>query len=460
MRQISERAKHGASLGAKAAADAVLLPGAGAAGGFIWRHRKAIVRSIVASMVVGALFVLLLFAVLTGAVPEGPTRANSAAADCTATATGAGGLASFGLDAQQETNAAIVVHEAEDVLHLPSQAAVIAIMTALQESSITNLPNVNVPGSYTDPNVQWGSYSPSNPPDNGTSVGLFQQQDNWGTVTRRMDIAESAATFFGAPSPPFPDAPPGLLQIPDWQAQPLGAVAQDIQGSAYPYAYAPWQSEATQIVAAVSGLSVQIGGACTTSYSLDGYENPLRAVHHLTPMRIDMGVDYAGSGTIYPIGDGTVTNLYNAGWPGGAFVCYQLTAGPAKGLYVYVAENVKPLVHIGQHVLPTTPLATLVDASPNLETGWAAAPGTGNSLADTMTTSTGQPVFNGSNSTAAGINFNELLVALGAPTGIYQTGKGPPGPALPPQQYPDWETLSDGTSSSTTSTTSTTTPKL
>jgi hypothetical protein len=45
--------------------------------------------------------------------------------------------------------------------------------------------------------------------------------------------------------------------------------------------------------------------------------------------------------------------------------------------------------------------------------------------------------FNGQNSTAAGINFNKLLVAVGAPTGILQVGLGPPGPSLP-SAYKNW----------------------
>lgn len=367
---------------------------------------------------------------LDWALGNAPVPAPGTGSDaCSASASG--GASGPGVDAQQLANAAIIVGEAKK-LGLPIQADIIAIMTGLQESSLEDLPNSAVPGSETDPNVQWGNYSPSNPPSNGTSVGIFQQQNNWGSVTRRMDVAESAATFFGKPSPPMSNPPRGLLQVPNWQSLPLGVAAQDVQVSAFPTAYAKWQAQATAIVGAA--LKVKVTFTCQTTSSIKAYKNPLRSILGLTPERIDMGVDYAGSGTIFPIGDGVVTDLTNAGWPGPThgFVCYQLTDGPAKGLYVYVAENVTPLVHVGEHVTPNTRLALLHNASPNLETGWAAAPGDGNSLADTM-----PGAFNGQNSTAAGINFNKLLVAVGAPTGILQVGLGPPGPSLP-SAYKNW----------------------
>ena len=59
-----------------------------------------------------------------------------------------------------------------------------------------------------------------------------------------------------------------------------------------------------------------------------GYANPLRAVQILTPERIDQGVDYAGFGPLYAIGDGVVLNTVGSGWPGGTFIAYQLTDGP------------------------------------------------------------------------------------------------------------------------------------
>ncbi len=116
-----------------------------------------------------------------------------------------------------------------------------------------------MPGSESDPNVQWGGYSPSNPPHNGTSVGLFQQQDNWGPVTLRMDPTGETRSFFGDPSA----GPPGLLQVANWQSLPLGAAAQAVQGSAFPTRYAGWQAGAEAIVNDV--LNIPCTGSTITA---------------------------------------------------------------------------------------------------------------------------------------------------------------------------------------------------
>jgi len=161
---------------------------------------------------------------------------------------------------------------------------------------------------------------------------------------------------------------------------------------------------------------------------LDGYENPLRGLTSLLPQEVDEGVDYCGSGPIYALGDGVVANLYDSGWPSGVFISYLLTSGPAKGHYVYDAENVTPSVTIGEHVTPTTVIGILHDAKTCLETGWADPPSSPNHAAAHLE-------YNGKNTTAYGINFNSLLEALGARPGLPQP-YGPPGPL--PSNWPTW----------------------
>ncbi len=164
-----------------------------------------------------------------------------------------------------------------------------------------------------------------------------------------------------------------------------------------------------------------------------GYRNPLRAVVGLQAQRVDQGVDYSGAGPVYALGDGVVTNTTNAGWPGGAFISYRLTDGPAAGRYVYVAENVRPKVTIGQVVTTQTVLGILVDAAPDMETGWANPPGLGDAAAgaagqwSASTDAMSLP-------TAYGVNFSQLMAALGAPAGI---GSGLPVGTLP-AQWPVW----------------------
>ena len=182
-------------------------------------------------------------------------------------------------------------------------------------------------------------------------------------------------------------------------------VASD--GGIFTFGNAPFYGSGASLGQAFAGMAVEVGG----------YRNPLRAVSGLAPERIDQGVDYGGGGPIYAIGDGVVLNTTNAGWPGGGFITYQLADGPAAGDIVYVAENVVPSVTVGQTVSSSTVLGTLVNAYPNLETGWAAPPGNGESLAR----ASGQwstAAEAGTLPTAYGANFSALLAALGAPPGI------------------------------------------
>lgn len=160
-----------------------------------------------------------------------------------------------------------------------------------------------------------------------------------------------------------------------------------------------------------------------------GYADPLRDVSALSPERIDMGVDYSGYGPIYAIGDGIVLCTVNGGWPGGTFIVYQLTDGPASGLYVYAAEDINPDVSPGQTVTPNTVLGQIYEGPDGIETGWA----DGSALGDTMAAVAGQ--FDGSNSTAFGYNFSQLLESVGAPGGILQNS---PATGSLPANWPEW----------------------
>jgi murein DD-endopeptidase MepM/ murein hydrolase activator NlpD len=146
----------------------------------------------------------------------------------------------------------------------------------------------------------------------------------------------------------------------------------------------------------------------------NGYANPLRAVSDLQSWRIDQGVDFNGVGPVYAIGDGVITDVYNSGWPGGVYIAYQLTDGPAAGDYVYCAESISPTVSVGETVTPNTVIGNMFNGPYGIETGWANPGGDGT----TMAMISGQ--FNGNNSTAYGYNFSQLLQALGGPGGVLQ----------------------------------------
>ena len=149
----------------------------------------------------------------------------------------------------------------------------------------------------------------------------------------------------------------------------------------------------------------------------------------LSSERIDQGVDYSGFGPIYAVGDGVVLSTTIAGWPGGTFIAYQLTDGPAAGRVVYAAEDIEPAVAIGATVTSSTVLGHAYPGPTGIETGWADGAALGNTMARTY------QQFHGSNSTAFGANFSELLQSLGAPGGILQNN--PPTGVLP-AAWPHW----------------------
>ena len=131
---------------------------------------------------------------------------------------------------------------------------------------------------------------------------------------------------------------------------------------------------------------------------------------------------------MYAIGDGVVLSTVGSGWPGGTFIAYQLTDGPANGLVVYVAEDIEPSVQVGTAVTSSTVLGQMYAGPDGIETGWADA----SAMPDTMARALGQ--FDGSNSSAFGYNFSQLLQSLGAPGGI---PNGPPTGVLS-AGWPTW----------------------
>ncbi len=153
----------------------------------------------------------------------------------------------MGLDAEQVTNAAIISNEAK-AMGIPPEGVVIALMTGLQESSLFNLPNGNIPSSLTNPNAQFGGYSLQHPPNNYGSLGVFQQRASWGTVNERLTVSYAASQFFHH-----------MLGVKNWQNQPPGKVAQKVQVSAYPSAYAPWQAGASTLAGDVLGIKCSAG---------------------------------------------------------------------------------------------------------------------------------------------------------------------------------------------------------
>ena len=126
----------------------------------------------------------------------------------------------FNLSSTQWANAKTIVKVAYDRGMSP-YAAVIAVATASQESSLINLTSA----------------------DNADSLGLFQQRPSmgWGTPSEITTPSYAANKFLT------------VLQseVPNYNHTGLWEAAQQVQKSGYPTAYAQWQLQAANIVMAI-----------------------------------------------------------------------------------------------------------------------------------------------------------------------------------------------------------------
>jgi hypothetical protein len=179
-------------------------------------------------------------------------------------------------------------------------------------------------------------------------------------------------------------------------------------------------------------VSVAIAAPASSSPSQTPYSNPLRAVTALVPERVDMGVDFAGSGPVYPLGDAMITGATGSspGWPGGGWITYRLTDGPDAGLMVYVAEDVQPVASVGEVVTPATVIANMYDGGTGIETGWAMPDG---ASAESQLPAAGGIGGGGPFPTMVGLSFENLLRGLGVPA---SPNAGGPGYGTLPSGYP------------------------
>jgi hypothetical protein len=192
--------------------------------------------------------------------------------------------------------------------------------------------------------------------------------------------------------------------------------------------------DATGTPTSTGGSGCNSGG----SSSISGYANPLRDVPNVKPARIDEGVDYIGDGPVYAIGNAKVTYAAHDGvWPGGNFLSYTLSDGPAAGKSVFVAENCDVKVSAGQTVDNKTELCTMHSSSPYIETGWADPNAKDTAMAWSQYMTAAVPDGSATN---FGQNFDALMVKLGAPAGAYQfpNQKGAQVGVPLPSDWPQW----------------------
>lgn len=162
------------------------------------------------------------------------------------------------------------------------------------------------------------------------------------------------------------------------------------------------------------------GGGQTGSVNANGYANPVQHIQNLTAERIDMGVDYSGTGSLVAMGDGVITNVYNSGWPGGTFIGLKFTSGTYKDLIMYYAEDIKPSVSVGQRVKAGETIGQMYNGGSGIEIGWS-SDGIGTALAAHLgqIPSAGDA---GGWSTACGVSMSDFIKACGGPPGKMQAG--------------------------------------
>lgn len=197
-------------------------PGARARAAIRLRRRRALRRILISSAVVVA---------VVGAAVLIPLRiAHDPVVVC---ADDPGTFPEAGIEGwrgEQLENAATIMTTAS-ALGLGRDGQVLGVMTAMGESSLRNI-------DYGD----WETSGFTNPDGTRTSsIGLFQQQDWWGSVDQRMDPATSATLFFTR-----------LARLPDWQRMERSHAIHRVQINTDRDYYSRYEADA---VAVVDGLS-------------------------------------------------------------------------------------------------------------------------------------------------------------------------------------------------------------
>lgn len=184
------------------------------------------------------------------------------------------------LSKEQTHNAAIIVAVGQQ-MKVPPRGWVIAVATAMQESTLHN----------------YGFLGAANDHD---SLGLFQQRPStgWGTPAQIMDPAYAARKFYQK-----------LLTINGWQNLPLTVAAQRVQVSAFPDAYAKWESLSSDVVNILTGGGARAIGntaelRCNTPRNIaaSGWTDPVPGAQLSSGFRTASRPDHNGQDLAVPKG--------------------------------------------------------------------------------------------------------------------------------------------------------------
>lgn len=191
-----------------------------------------------------------------------------------------------GWQGEQLQNAALIIQAGAD-MSLSGRDQAIAVMTAMGESSLENIDFGDDIHGVTNPD---GSLT--------SSIGLFQQQDWWGTEQERMDPYRSAELFYEV-----------LEGIDDRDTMSPTMAAHTVQGNAVANHYEPMWPDAVSVAEALSDAPLefnegQTGGGGTSASSNDAN----------CPGGQGATANYSGEisedGWAFPTEDNTVTSVF------------------------------------------------------------------------------------------------------------------------------------------------------
>jgi murein DD-endopeptidase MepM/ murein hydrolase activator NlpD len=204
-------------------------------------------------------------------------------------------------DSDQVANAATILAVGHQ-LGVPPRGWIIALSTAMQESSLRNLPD-----------------------GDRDSIGLFQQRPSqgWGTPEQLRDPAYATEAFYQH-----------LLDVPDWQLLPLTEAAQAVQRSAHPDAYAKWEPDARELAAALTGTTPEMLALCGAGGWVRPLDGPVTSGYGPRGDHFHHGIDIpAPHGTVVrAAADGVVLRVRcNATLHGQPHTCDQDGGTRAQG---------------------------------------------------------------------------------------------------------------------------------
>ncbi|WP_404475274.1 hypothetical protein [Microbacterium aerolatum] len=190
------------------------------------QRRRSRRRGWLAGILIGGVTLVALLAVLVPIASSRDPLALCASQPATFPDSGVSGW-----EGEQLENAAVIVRTAK-ARGFGREGQIIGVMAAMGESSLRNI-------DFGD----WETSGITNPDGTRTSsIGLFQQQDWWGSAEDRMDPATSAGLFYAR-----------LARLRGWQDLEPTIAIHRVQINSDPEHYARFEAEAISVVEALSG---------------------------------------------------------------------------------------------------------------------------------------------------------------------------------------------------------------